>query len=150
PPTGSSFGSSAPSDRAEGLARPARAEHDAAAMKLPVSLLDELRRLLGASNVLDDPSEIIVYEADGSTMHDVAPAAVVYPQGAEQIAGVVRACAADGVPFVARGAGTGLSGGAMAFRGGVVVALNRMNRILSVDPDNRRAVVEPGVTNLSI
>jgi len=119
-------------------------------MTVPQALLDELIPILGAGNVLSDPSEILVYESDGSTMHNVQPGGVVYPRGTEQIAAVVTACARAGVPFVARGAGTGLSGGAMALGDGIIVALNRMNRILSVDPANRRAEVEPGVTNLSI
>ena len=114
------------------------------------SLVAELSAALGADNVLSDPSEILVYESDGSTMHDVRPGAVVYPRGTDQIVAVVTACARAGVPFVARGAGTGLSGGAMALGHGVIVALNRMNRILAVDAENRRAVVEPGVVNLSV
>src|SRR5262245_32728204 len=114
------------------------------------SVVAELSAALGANNVLSDPSEILVYESDGSTMHDVRPGAVVYPRGTDQIVAVVTACARAGVSFVARGAGTGLSGGAMALGQGVIVALNRMNRILAVDPENRRAVVEPGVVNLSV
>ncbi len=97
-----------------------------------------------------DPSELIVYEADGSTMHNTLPSAVVFPQGAEEVSAVVQACRANGVPFVARGAGTGLSGAGMALDGGIVVALNRMNRILSLDVEDRRATVEPGVRNLAV
>lgn len=116
----------------------------------PDALLVSLARRLGADRVLTDPSELIVYESDGSTMHDTRPRAVVFPQGTEEVAAVVQACRANSVPFVARGAGTGLSGGAMALDGGIVIALNRSNRILGIDVENRRATVEPGVRNLAV
>jgi len=83
-------------------------------------------------------------------MHAAPAGAVVYPTSTSEVARVVAACADHDAPFVARGAGTGLSGGAMAMDGGVVVALNRMDAVLSVDAENRRAVVQPGVTNLAI
>jgi glycolate oxidase len=113
-------------------------------------LLEALAGLLRKEDVLSDPSEILVYESDGSTLHSAMPRAVVYPRTTTEIAAIVAECSRRGVPFVARGAGTGLSGGAMALDGGVILALNRMNRILSIDLPNRRAVVEPGVTNLAI
>ncbi len=116
----------------------------------PDALLASLARRLGQDRVLTDPSELVVYEADGSTMHDVTPRAVVFPRGTEEVAAVVQACLANGVAFVARGAGTGLSGGAMALDGGIVVALNRMDRILGIDVEDRRATVEPGVRNLAV
>src|SRR5436309_1631103 len=78
------------------------------------------------------------------------PRAVVFPRGAAEVAAAVSECASRGVPFLARGAGTGLSGGSVALEGAVVVALNRMNRILEIDLPNRRAMVEPGVVNLTI
>ena len=80
----------------------------------------------------------------------MVPAIVVLPQTAEQVAGVVRACAAAGVPFVARGSGTGLSGGALPHAEGVLIVTSRMRRILEIDPANERAVVEPGVINLDV
>src|SRR5262249_17807363 len=131
------------------LPLPLRKGHDESVSGLK-SVLEELSSVLGESNVLSDPTEILVYESDGSTMHNVRPGAVVYPQGTEQIQAVVQACARAGVPFLAGGAGAGLSGGAMALNEGVIVALNRMNRVLSVDPVNRRAVVEPGCVNLNV
>jgi glycolate oxidase len=114
------------------------------------ALLVNLTRLLGRKRVLSDPSELIVYETDGCTMHNTQPSAVVFPQGTEEVVSIVQACRAHGIPFVARGAGTGLSGGAMALNGGIIIALNRMNRILEVDVENRRATVEPGVRNLAV
>ncbi len=113
-------------------------------------LLEAFTERLGADAVVSDPGELVVYECDGSTLHDATPALVVFPRGTDQVADVVRTCVAAGVPFVARGAGTGLSGGAMARDAGVIIALNRMHRILSIDPLRRRAEVEPGVANLAV
>jgi len=116
----------------------------------PVALLDSLVRRLGRERVLDDPSELLVYSSDGSVLHDSQPAAVVFPTSTEEVVAVVDACRAERRPFVARGAGTGLSGGAMALDGGVVIAMNRMDRIVSLDPADRRARVQPGVRNLAV
>jgi glycolate oxidase len=104
----------------------------------------------GADNVITDPAELRTYECDGLTSHRSVPALVVLPETAEQVASVVRACAAAGVPFVARGSGTGLSGGALAPGDGVLVVTSRMRTIIEIDPHSRRAVVEPGVTNLAV
>ncbi|WP_433254215.1 FAD-linked oxidase C-terminal domain-containing protein [Streptosporangium sp. CA-135522] len=116
--------------------------------------LDELARrfqeVLGPGAVITDPVRLRTYECDGLTHHRATPGVVVLPQSAEQIAAVVRACNDHGVPFVARGAGTGLSGGALPRTDGVLIVTSRMRRILSVDVADRRAVVEPGVTNLAI
>ena len=122
----------------------------AAPAPLPAALLGVLVGRLGADRVLTDPAELVVYESDGSTLHDVVPRAVVFPTTTEEVAAVVTACRAEGVPFVARGAGTGLSGGAMALQGGVLVALNRMDKVLELDPADRRALVQPGVRNLAV
>ncbi|GIH92098.1 FAD-linked oxidase C-terminal domain-containing protein [Planobispora siamensis] len=116
--------------------------------------LDELvRRVAGVlppGAVITDPVRLRTYECDGLTHHRVVPGAVVLPESAEQIAAVVRLCNEYGVPFVARGAGTGLSGGALPRTDGVLIVTSKMRRILQVDLENRRAVVEPGVTNLAI
>ena len=104
----------------------------------------------GAEHVITDPAELRTYECDGLTSHRSVPGLVVLPETAGQVAAVVKACAAAGVPFVARGSGTGLSGGALAPGDGVLIVLSRMRRILEVDPHSRRAVVEPGVTNLAV
>jgi glycolate oxidase len=105
---------------------------------------------VGAGNVITDPLELRTYECDGLTSHRATPALVVFPATAGQAAGIVRECAGEGVPFVARGSGTGLSGGAVPREDGVLIVLAKMRSILEVDPVARRAVVEPGVTNLAV
>jgi glycolate oxidase subunit GlcD len=111
------------------------------------ALVAELRSVVGGDGCLARPEELFAYECDGLTLHAARPSAVVFPRSREQVQGVVRACRARGVPFVPRGAGTGLSGGATAQGGGVVVECSRMNRILAIEPADRFAVVEPGVVN---
>ncbi|GIX07798.1 MAG: hypothetical protein KatS3mg115_2201 [Candidatus Poribacteria bacterium] len=117
--------------------------------------LDGLRRSFAKSSVrtrcLADPVTRVAYECDGATFFRGQPHFVVFPETTEQVARVVRlANRYPSVPFVARGAGTGLSGGCMSAHGGIMIALNRMNRILELDVDNRRAVVQPGVINLHV
>ncbi len=112
-------------------------------------LVRELQRAVGRRWVLHTPEDLIVYEYD-ATIERGLPEAVVLPDTAEQLAAVVRIARRHGVPVTARGAGTGLSGGAIPCDGGVVIATTRLNRILEVDPENRLAVVEPGVINLDI
>lgn len=111
---------------------------------------DELVGALGRDAVIDDAARRRTYETDGLTVHRALPGLVVLPRDAEGVAAAVRSCVAHGVPYVARGAGTGLSGGALPAAGGVLISLARMNRILALDPEAMVAVVEPGVTNLSI
>ncbi|MEH1123778.1 FAD-linked oxidase C-terminal domain-containing protein [Micromonospora sp. CPCC 206061] len=113
-------------------------------------LRDKLVADLGRDGVIDDPAHLRTYECDALTGYRVVPALVVLPRDAGEVATTVRACAEHGVPFVARGAGTGLSGGALPTADGVVISLQRLRRIVEVDPVNRRAVVQPGVTNLDI
>ncbi|MGH3931741.1 MAG: FAD-binding protein, partial [Pseudonocardiaceae bacterium] len=113
-------------------------------------LTAELAALLSANAVITDRQRLRTYECDGLAQHRVVPAIVVLPETAEQVAAVVRACAAAGVPFVARGSGTGLSGGALPHAEGVLIVTSRMRRILEVDTANERAVVEPGVINLDV
>jgi glycolate oxidase subunit GlcD len=117
---------------------------------LDPALVKRLRQAVGEGGVLTDPAALLVYESDGLTAYRVPPRAVVFPRGTEQVAAVVRLLSEAAVPFVARGAGTGLSGGALALDGAVVVSLTRMNRILALDPANRRARVEPGVVNVTL
>jgi glycolate oxidase len=109
----------------------------------------ELERALGKERVLSTPEELVAYEFDG-TIERGKPQAVVFPESTEQVAAAVRIAHHFDVPVVPRGAGTGLSGGAVAAVGGVIVALTRMKRILEVDVENRIAVVEPGVVNLDL
>ena len=114
------------------------------------AFLDELRRIVGDDGLLQEPLELLTYECDALPHLRALPAAVVLPESAAQIQAVVRLCAREGVPFVPRGHGTGLSGGALPVPGGVVIALSRLNRVLHVDIPNQRVTVEPGVTNLEI
>jgi glycolate dehydrogenase FAD-linked subunit len=109
-----------------------------------------LTEICGAGGVITDPQELRTYECDGLTAHRCSPGLVVLPQTAEQVAAVVRACATAGVPFVARGSGTGLSGGALPRSDGVLIVTAKMRSIIAIDAASRRAIVEPGVTNLSV
>src|SRR6266540_2206166 len=110
----------------------------------------ELESLLGKSAVLSDPEELLVYESDGLTLFRALADFVVFPTSVEQVAAVVRLANRENLPFVARGAGTGLSGGCLPAEGGLVISLMRMNRILEVDYANQIAVVEPGLVNLHL
>ncbi|MDQ6649570.1 MAG: FAD-binding protein [Actinomycetota bacterium] len=103
---------------------------------------------MGESAVLTDRRQLRTYECDGLAQFKVVPAIVVLPETAAQVAAVVALCAETGVPFVARGSGTGLSGGALPHADGVLVVTSRLRSILDVDIANQRAVVEPGVINL--
>jgi glycolate oxidase len=113
-------------------------------------LAEELAAVCGPGSVVSDPLELRTYECDGLTSHRCSPGLAVLPRTAEQVAGVVRACHRAGVPFVARGSGTGLSGGALPRSDGVLIVMSKMRRVLSVDAASRRAIVEPGVTNLAV
>ena len=114
------------------------------------AFLEGLRRIVGDAGVLQDPLDLLTYECDGLAHLRETPAAVVLPSSAAEVQAVVKLCARAAVPFVARGHGTGLSGGALPVPGGVVIALSRLNRVLKVDIANQRVTVEPGVTNLEI
>jgi glycolate oxidase len=113
-------------------------------------LADELTAVCGPGSVVSDPLELRTYECDGLTSHRCSPGLAVLPQTAQQVAGVVRACHRAGIPFVARGSGTGLSGGALPRSDGVLIVLSKMRRVISIDAASRRAIVEPGVTNLAV
>jgi len=119
-------------------------------MKMDHAFLAELRAIVGDAGVLDDALELLTYECDALPHLRETPAAVALPSTATQVQGIIRLCARAGVPFVARGHGTGLSGGALPVAGGLVISLARLNRILDVDIANQRVTVEPGVTNLDI
>src|SRR6266702_1377003 len=113
-------------------------------------LIPRMTQICGRDAVVTDPAELRTYECDGLTSHRVSPALVVLPQTAEQVAAVVTECARARVPFVARGSGTGLSGGALPRTDGVLIVTSRMRRIIAIDPVSQRAIVEPGVTNLAV
>jgi glycolate oxidase subunit GlcD len=110
-------------------------------------LIENLRAITGRDSVLADQSELLVYECDGLPQHKYLPRAVVFPGTTEETAEVMRVLARAGVAFTPRGAGTGLSGGALALEQGVVIELARMRKILRVDEANRFAVVQTGVVN---
>ena len=110
----------------------------------------ELESLLGKGAVLSDPEELLVYESDGLTLFQALADFVVFPTSVEQVSAVVRLANRESLPFVARGAGTGLSGGCLPAEGGLVISLMRMNRVLEVDYENQIAVVEPGLVNLHL
>src|SRR6266704_909307 len=114
------------------------------------TLIPRLTAACGADAVLTDPMQLRTYECDGLTSHRCSPGLVVLPETAEQVAAIVRACVSAGVPFVARGSGTGLSGGALPRADGVLIVTAKMRRIIEIDPASRRAIVEPGVTNLAV
>src|SRR3954469_6890032 len=119
-------------------------------MALPLTVRRAFEKALDPHDVLTDPVRCRAYECDGLTGYRVVPELVLLPRNAAQVAAAVRVCAELGVPFVARGAGTGLSGGALPVAEGVVISLQRLRRILEIDVENRRAVLEPGVFNLDI
>jgi glycolate oxidase len=116
---------------------------------MPTSLLRELNSLLGSSNVLHKIEDLMLYEYDGS-VEKARPDLVVFPHTTEDVSQIVKLAAKHNVPIVGRGSGTGLSGGALARGGGVMIVFARMNRILELDLENARAVVQPGVVNLDI
>lgn len=114
------------------------------------SLIDALRAYLPAAAVLHTTEQLRPYECDGLTAYRRLPAAVVLPETVEQVQHILRLCHASAVPVVARGAGTGLSGGALPLSEGIILSLAKFNRILHIDSANRSARVQPGVRNLAI
>jgi glycolate oxidase len=114
------------------------------------ALISRLTEICGREFVLTHQHELATYRSDGLLHYRQTPAAAVLPGTAQEVQQVVRACYDAGVPWVARGSGTGLSGGALPVADGVLVVLSRLRRILSVDLDDGRVVVEPGVTNVSV
>ena len=125
------------------LTRPRRTESER--RELAQKLVD----IVGPRSVLWEDYDLMLYEYDGS-IDKAMPDAVVLPSSAEQVAEIVRLCNRERVPYTARGAGTGLSGGAIPLDGGILIGFARLNRILEIDLDNLRAIVEPGVVNLHV
>jgi glycolate oxidase len=113
-------------------------------------LVAELRAELSAEHVITHEHQLRTYESDGLLQYAVTPGAVVLPGSTEDVQATVRACHRAGVPWVARGAGSGLSGGATPVEDGVLISLSRLRKILEVDLDNQRVLVEPGVTNVAV
>lgn len=127
----------------------ATGKHEAAP-PLPGDTVARLKDLLGERAVLTGRDELLVYETDALTIHKHLPSAVVIPKTAEEVAAAVKILAEAGIPFTPRGAGTGISGGAVSRHGSVIFELARLNRILELDYENRLAVVETGVINLQV
>ncbi len=113
-------------------------------------IISEFRAIVGAQGLIVEPEQLGTYECDGLTNFRVMPAAVALPASGAQVQALVRVCHREQIPFVARGSGTGLSGGALPVDGCLVISLARLNRILEVDLPNARVVVEPGVINLQV
>ena len=114
------------------------------------TFLADLRRLFPAARLLGTEAGLAPFESDGLTAFRAQPLAVVIPETRDEVIAAVRLCHQHAVPFVARGSGTSLSGGSVPVAGGLVIALNRLNRIIRLDPAQRIAVVEPGAINTSI
>jgi glycolate oxidase len=112
-------------------------------------IVNELEKLVGSSSVLYQSEDTLLYEYDGS-VEKGRPDIVVFPESTEKVSEIVKLAAKYNVPIVGRGAGTGLSGGALARTGGVMIVFARMNRILELDAENQRAVVQPGVVNYEL
>ncbi|MFN2489661.1 MAG: FAD-linked oxidase C-terminal domain-containing protein [Actinomycetota bacterium] len=113
-------------------------------------LVEELQGICGPERVVTDPEALNTYAQDGLLHFWVKPPVAVLPDTSEEVQRILKACHAAEVPWVARGSGTGLSGGAVPVEEGVLVVLSRMRRILEVDLDNQRVIVEPGVSNIEV
>jgi len=112
-------------------------------------LARSLRRITSPDRVLSNPDDLMLYEYDALSSRRV-PDAVVFPETTAEVSAIVKLAAASGLPVIARGAGTGLSGGAVVIEGGLVVSLARMKKILEIDIENERARVQPGVVNYDL
>jgi len=113
-------------------------------------LVSEFRSIVGEAGLVTEAEQLRTYECDGLILFRVLPDLVLLPSSTQEVQQIVKLCHRERIPFVARGAGTGLSGGALPVKGGVVISAARMNRILEVDIPNARVVVEPGVINASV
>jgi glycolate oxidase len=114
------------------------------------ALAAQLRDALGEEGVLTDPAQLRTYECDGLSHFRAVPGLVAFATSSRDVATIIGACAAAGIPFVARGSGTGLSAGALPSAEGVLIVLSKMRQILEIDAEGLRAVVEPGVINLDV
>jgi len=113
-------------------------------------IVQEFRAIVGPRGLITSAEELHTYECDALTNFRVMPLGVLLPESTEQVQSILRVCHRERIPFVARGAGTGLSGGALPVEDGIVISLTRMNHILEIDLPNARVVAEPGVINLDI
>jgi glycolate oxidase len=117
---------------------------------MTASVLNRLAALLPTERFLAQPEQLAAYESDGLTAFRARPLAVAVPETTDEVIALVRLCHQERIPFVARGSGTSLSGGSLPVSDGIIIALNRLNRILRLDPALRIAVVEPGVVNTQV
>src|SRR5258705_5238464 len=115
-------------------------------MALPTNVVEELRRIVGRDHVIDSPNDLRIFERDAS-IEGAVPDAIVLPATTNEVASVVKVAAKHRIPIVPRGAGTGLSGGAVTIKGGLALQVTRMRKILELDPVAQTALVEPGVVN---
>src|SRR5437773_9118954 len=113
-------------------------------------ILSEFRQIIGRDGVICEADQLRTYECDALTNFRVVPKAVLLPSTTEQVQAIVRLCHREKIPFVARGSGTGLSGGALPVENGLVISLARMSHILEVDFVNARVIVEHGDINLDV
>src|SRR5690242_2967688 len=116
---------------------------------LPPQAKKKLAAVVGPKGYLDKPEDLVLYEYDGS-VDKARPEMVIFPRSTEDVVQIVKITNEYSIPIVGRGAGTGLSGGAIPLQGGVTIGFSRMNRILEIDLENERAVVQPGVVNLDM
>ena len=114
------------------------------------TVLERLTSLLPPERVLSQPEQLGAYESDGLTAYRARPLAIAIPETTDEVIALVGYCHAERLAFVARGSGTSLSGGSLPVAGGIIIALNRLNRILRLDPAARVAVVEAGVVNTQV
>ena len=113
------------------------------------AFIEELRQIVGKANVLDGSVDLQLYQYDGFLV-ERRPDAVAFVQTTDEVAQIIQACNRHGLPFVPRGGGTNLTGGTIPFKGGVVIEMIRMNKILELDVPNLRARVQPGLFNLEL
>ena len=118
------------------------------ATDIPLSLVQQLREVVGSDSVLSNHADLVVYECDGFVIEKNSPDVVVFPRNVQQVAEIVKLCSAAGVPFLPRGAGTSLAGGCLPVGGGVMIVLTRMKEIVEINIRDRYAIVEPGVVNV--
>ena len=114
------------------------------------ALIDRLQKTFPPDRLLTGPAELSPYESDGLTAFRSRPVGVVLAENQDEVVAAVKACHEFGVPFMARGSGTSLSGGSVPVENGLVIALNRMKKVLRYDPTDRVVVVEPGVINTTV
>ena len=117
---------------------------------LKEQLIANLSAIVGKNKVQSNPSELIVYECDALIFHKRPPDVVVYPSSAREIQDIVKLAYANDIPYLPRGAGTSLSGGAIPISGGILIQMSHLNRIVEINSQDRYAIVEPGVINLEL